>query len=91
MDCVFNLLSKAVLEQEVSMELLNNAKIGKKMYEEFVDQRIKGSTSVWAKMKKRNLKTFKSQSKVAMSMSYATRFKIKDKIVKLKEERNLVT
>ena len=54
--------------------------MGKNMSEQFVENRIKGSTPLWEKMKKRNLKTFQAQSK-------AVRCKLNDKIVKIKEER----
>ena len=54
------------------------------MYKEFVDHRIKGMTSVWEKMKKKNLKIFKTQSKVI-------KCKVNEQILKIKEERNLVT
>jgi len=63
-DCVFNVISRAMLTKEASAEILGYVTIGKELYKEFVDQRIKGSISIWAKMKKRNLKTFTTQSKV---------------------------
>ena len=54
------------------------------MYEQFVENRIKGSKPLWGKMKKRNLKSFQAQSKVV-------RFKLNDKIVKIKEKHSLIT
>ena len=54
------------------------------MYEHFVENRIKGSTPLWEKKKKRNLKTFQGQSKLA-------RCKLNDKIIKIKEECSLIT
>ena len=83
-DCVFNVLSKAVLAKDATVDTLNNHEIGKEMYQEFVEERIKGSTSVWAKLKKRKLKTFQIQSKVV-------KCKVGEKIVQIKEERSLVT
>ena len=83
-ECVFNILSKAVLSSETSADILHHVEIGKIMYEQFVENRIKGSTSLWEKMKKRNLKTFQAQSKVVLC-------KLNDKIVKTKEERSLIT
>ena len=47
-----------------SADILDHVQIGKNMYEQFVENRIKGSTPLWEKMKKRNLKTFQAQSKV---------------------------
>ena len=83
-ECVFNILSKAVLSSKASADILDHVEIGKNMYEQFVENRIKGSTPLWEKMKKRNLKTFHAQSKVV-------RCKLNDKIVKIKEERSLIT
>ena len=60
-ECVFNMLSKAVLSSEASADILDHVEIGKNMYEQFVENRIKGSTPLWEKMKKRNLKTFQAQ------------------------------
>ena len=74
----------AVLSSETSADILDHVEIGKNMYEQFVENRIKGSTPLWEKMKKRNLKTFQGQSKVV-------RCKLNDKIVKIKEERSLIT
>ena len=54
------------------------------MYEQFVENRIKGLTPLWEKLKKRNLKTFQAQSKII-------RCKLNDKIVKIKEESSLIT
>ena len=51
-ECVFNILSKAVLSSEASADILDRAEIGKNVYEQFVDNRIKGSTPLWEKMKK---------------------------------------
>ena len=83
-ECVFNILSKAVLSSEASADILDHVEIGKNMYEQFVENGIKGSTPLWEKMKKRNLKTFQVQSKVVW-------YKLNDKIVKIKEERSLIT
>ena len=54
------------------------------MYEQFVENRIKGLTPLWEKLKKLNLKTFQAQSKII-------RCKLNDKIVKIKEESSLIT
>ena len=83
-ECVFNILSKAVLSSEASADILDHVEIGKNMYEQFVENGIKGSTPLWEKMKKQNLKTFQVQSKVVW-------YKLNDKIVKIKEERSLIT
>ena len=58
------MLSKAVLSSEASADILDHVEIGKNMYEQFVENRIKGSTPLWEKMKKRNLKTFQVSQKL---------------------------
>ena len=83
-ECVFNILLKAVLPSEASADILDHVEIGENMYEQFVENRIKGSRPYWEKIKKLNLKTFQAQSKVV-------RCKLNDKIVKIKEERSLIT
>ena len=83
-ECVFIILSKAALSSEASADILDHVEIVKNMYEQFVENVTKGSTPLWEKMKKRNLKTFQAQSKVVC-------YKLNDKIVKIKEERSLTT
>ena len=72
------------MSREASADILDHIEIGKNMYEQFVENRIKVSTPLWEKMKKQNLKTFQAQSKVVCC-------KLNDKIVKIKEERSLIT
>ena len=54
------------------------------MFATFSTERLAGDKSIWEKMSKRNLLTFKSSSKTI-------KVKLKDKIIQLKEERNLMT
>ena len=75
-ECVFNILSKAVLSSDASADILDHVEIGKNMYEQFVENRIKGGNEERNKMKKQNFKTFQDQSKVV-------RCKLNDKIVKV--------
>ena len=69
---------------EASVDTLDHVEISKNTFEQFVENRIKGSAPLWEKMTKQNLKTFQTQSKVV-------RCKLNDKIVKIKEERSLIT
>ena len=59
-------------------------KIGQDLFETFVEERIVGDVSLWVKIKKRNLLTFKSQSK-------SIKTQIGAKMVQLKEEKAFVT
>ena len=54
------------------------------MYEEFVANRINGDESIWSKMTLRRLKTFKTNDKIVT-------VKVKDQVIQLKEERDLMS
>ena len=81
---VSNLVSKAVLPPLVSKELLRHEKIGYELYHDFISNRLNGELSIWLPMKKCNLKTFKMLKKTS-------KLKIGDRIIELKEEKNLMT
>lgn len=81
---VFNVISKAVLSEDIADELLQHDSIGMKLYEEFVTSRIQGEKSIWGKMTKRKLKTFKSQLVV-------TKRKVDGKTIQLREEKSLLS
>lgn len=83
-DSVMNVVSKAVLPTNVALELLQHQMIGEETYTQFVNERIQGPLSVWSPMKKRNLLTFKQQSK-------RVQIPAEKKIVQLKEERTLLS
>ena len=60
---VFNSASKALLPAETVTDKLSPEDIGKKMYQSFMDERIKGEFSVCSTMKNCNLKKFHLQGK----------------------------
>ena len=60
-NAAFHVLSKAALPEDVADELLKHDRIGKNQHEEFVTSRRQGEKSIWDKMTKRKLETFKSQ------------------------------
>ena len=72
-DSVFNVVSKAVLQENVADEVLNHKKIYDIIYKEFINERFQGEISVRSSVQKRKLKTFTSQGKV----------------IQLKEEKSL--
>ena len=80
---VYNIVSKAVLPDAVANHLLNHQTIGPDLYNEFILKRMQGSLSIWAPMKKRGLKTFKTQIKIIKS-------KVAGKLVQMKGEKNLM-
>ena len=83
-DCVHNVVSKAVLPQSIANDVLNHSTIGENLYKAFIGDRINGATSIWAPMKKCRLGSFKIQVK-------SIRSKVGEKMVQLKEEKNLMS
>jgi hypothetical protein len=82
-DDIFNLATKVIMPEKVKHDLCRRNDIGKKLFEEFVSQRITtGNTNVWAPMKKTQLQVWKNS---AMTM----RVKVGGKEIELKEDRSL--
>ena len=83
-DEIYNLLTKAVMDQPVTNDIIHRDKIGQQMFESFVNERLtEGKLSVWDKMSKKKLNTFKSANASA-------EIRIGDNLVKIKEERGLL-
>ena len=81
---LINMLTQSVMSEAVTNAILQRDVIGQQMFVDFVNQcLIDGTLSVWGKMTKRNLKTFKSESAT-------TEIKIGNQLIKIKEERNLL-
>ena len=84
-ECVYNVVSRAVLPKDDAANFLRHCEIGLDLMESFIQSRLKKSeTSVWDPMKKCALKTFKAQMK-------KTKTRIQGKLIELKEEKNLIT
>ena len=79
-----NVVSSAVIPEEVKNNILGMAKLGQNRYEEFVKERllVTSSKSIWDKITKLKLKMFSNWTTKA-------RLNIGDKIIKLREERQL--
>lgn len=78
-----NFMTKAIMPQKVQDDLCGQREIGDKLFKDFVAQRIKSKdVNLWAPMKKYQLQTWVRASK---QMKVDTG----DKIVELKEDRNL--
>ena len=83
-DEIYNLLTKAVMTETATNDIIQRDEIGQQMFEGFVNERLtEGKLSVWDKMSKKKLKTFKSANAMA-------EIRIGDKLVKIKEERGLL-
>ena len=82
-DELFNLVAQVVVPDDVKCDLCTEISEGRKLYETFITERIeKGSTNLWAKMKKRKLLTWKSTGQKA-------KVKLNNAIVELQEDRSL--
>ena len=81
---VANLVSKAVFPVTTADNLLNHKETWLEMYKDFIINKINSPMSLWSPMKKQNLKLFKVQVKSIKSKSG-------EKIIQLKEEKNLVS
>ena len=81
---LYNILTKEVIDEKISKEILERDKIGQNMFKEFVKERVTdGKVSIWSPMKRRNIGTFKSANAVSD-------MKAGDKLIKIKEERGLL-
>ena len=80
-----SLVSSALVSEEAKQDILCFAEKGQKCFQEFVYQRLMStsSQSVWGKMKKLKLKAFS----VWMEK---TKVRVGDKVIKLREERELL-
>ena len=80
---LYNLVTKVVMSEEIKNDLRQQSEIGRKLFNTFVDERLKtGKVNLWSTMKKRKLKTWKSSCKVI-------KMKTAVKVVELKEDRSL--
>jgi hypothetical protein len=83
-DEIYNLLTKEVMKENVSNDIVTRDDIGQQMFESFVTERLtEGRLSVWDKMTKRKLGTFKSANAML-------EVRAGEKLVKIKEERGLL-
>ena len=81
---IVNLMTKAVMKDEVKDSILNRDQIGQESFEQFVNERINTDEKFfWDPMKKLSLKLFRNSSKLVKT-------KIGDKVIELHEERNLL-
>ena len=64
---MFNLLTKAVINETNTNDILRRDEIGQQMFESFVTERLtEGKFSVWDKMTKKKLGTFKTANAITV-------------------------
>ena len=80
-----SLVSSALVSEEAKQDILCFAEKGQKCFEEFVYQRLMStsSQSVWDKMKKLKVKVFSNWME-------KTKVRVGDKVINLREERELL-
>ena len=79
---LINLLTKSVMEESIKEDMKRQDKIGQNKSELFFTKESSQTLSLWAPMKKAELKTFKTASK-------RVTVKVKDTVTELKEDRGL--
>ena len=81
-DRLSNLITHAYVPYECVQQILTIDNVGQRLYENYVAERINGNTSLWSPIKKENNKMYLSNSK-------RQTVKIRDKVVDLKETKDL--
>ena len=82
--CVFNVVTKKVLNPNSAEEFLAEEATEKELLENFIKERFEGEKSICDPITKRELPTFRSNAKTVT-------VKIKDQLVQVKEERKLIS
>ena len=81
---LYNLATKAIMPDKVKFDLCGQSDIETCLFEELVNEPIKlNKINLWVPVKKRSLQTWKSTTK-------RIKLKVDQKVVELKEDRNLV-
>ena len=79
---IYNIITHAYIPDEYVPQILNIDDTGQKLYEDYVAERINGDVSLWAHVNKQN-------NKMYMSGNKTHNVKFRDKIVDLKETKDL--
>ncbi len=77
-----NIITKVAVPAEVQKDVCNQDDIGQQAYAKFVDEHITNEVNVWARMKKVQLKMWKSARK-------SVKHKVNHQVVELKDEWSL--
>ena len=83
-ECVFDVVTKKVLNPKLAEEFLAHETNGKELLENFINERFEGEKSIWEPITKSKLPTFGSNVKTVT-------VKIKDQLVQVKEEHKLIS
>ena len=83
-ECVFDVVTKKVLNPKLAEEFLAHETNGKELLENFINERFEEEKSIWEPITKSKLPTFGSNLKTVT-------VKIKDQLVQVKEEHKLIS
>ena len=83
-DHVYNVVTKAVLEEKLAHQFLQVHEEGDRLMKSFVQERFAGSVSIWEPIPRRKLPTFGNNSK-------STEIKVRDRVLTLREECRMLT
>ena len=83
-ECVFDLVTKKVLNPKLAEEFLAHETTGKELLENFTKERFEKEKSIWDPITKSKLPTFGSNVKTVT-------VKIKDQLVHVKEQRKIIS
>ncbi|KAK7086505.1 hypothetical protein SK128_012263 [Halocaridina rubra] len=81
-DRIYNVIMHAYVPDEYVLQILNIDITGQKLYEEYVSEWINGDVSILAPVRKENDKMYMSGNKICS-------VEVRDKVVDLKETKNL--
>ena len=73
-----------MLSESFAKEFLEIEREGRKLYEQFIEERIVGSKPIWDTINKRKLPTFANNEKVVI-------VKIQNQLLNIKAERKLTS
>ena len=59
---VYNIITKAVLDQKLAEQFLSCEKEGEKLLSKFNEERLNGNISIWVPLSQRKLPTFSDNS-----------------------------
>ena len=79
-----NIITRVAMPTDVQKDMCNQDDIGKQKYRQFAEERINtNEVSMWARMQKVQLKTWKCARK-------SVKHKLADQVVELKDDRSLL-
>ena len=81
---VFNVITKKVLNPKLAEEFLAHETTGKELFENFIKERLEGEKSIWGPITKKQTTSFGSNVKIVT-------VKLKDQLVQVKEEHELIS